>query len=371
MDCSDATLPEYLYSIAPDGLVVDMYAPSDVEWKTGGKSLKASTKTDFPFRPDVRIRLSAAKPVRAALHIRVPSWATSPMPISVNGRIAATGKPGGYVRIARNWSDGDSITFTLPVGFRMTRYTGEERIPGRERYALEYGPVLMALVGPAGDTKEEELKLRPEELIDKLRPIAGKPLHFAVDGAPGLTYLPYWEVQDEVFTCYPVVGLPSPSGRVAGGEGAVGENNLALASKGATAASDGEYANEPGCTAKAIDGIVATTGDFSNRWHSSLETPHPHWVEVKLPKPEKVGRIAIRFADPAGHPTSFQGIAWVDGKQKVLFDVPHCEDWRGYEAKIAPLTTDRVRLVIRASANPGYPNAAQVSEIEIYPPGRR
>jgi hypothetical protein len=34
---------------------------------------------------------------------------------------------------------------------------------------------------------------------------------------------------------------------------------------------------------------------------------------------------------------------------------------------IGPLQTDTFRLVIRASANPQYPNAAQVGEIELLP----
>jgi hypothetical protein len=38
-----------------------------------------------------------------------------------------------------------------------------------------------------------------------------------------------------------------------------------------------------------------------------------------------------------------------------------------YRQKFEPVTTDTFRLTIRASANPAYPNAAQISEIELYP----
>jgi hypothetical protein len=38
-------------------------------------------------------------------------------------------------------------------------------------------------------------------------------------------------------------------------------NDLALAANGATASSDGEYAKESGCTAKVIDGVMATPED--------------------------------------------------------------------------------------------------------------
>ncbi|MGC9260340.1 MAG: discoidin domain-containing protein, partial [Phycisphaerae bacterium] len=149
----------------------------------------------------------------------------------------------------------------------------------------------------------------------------------------------------------------------------VGPDDLALASKGATATSDSELPSEPGCTARVIDGIIATPANFAaNRWHSA-NTPHPHWVQVKLPRSEKIGKVVIDFADPLGHPTSFQGIVQVDGHDRVVFDVTNYQGWRKYTADIEPVKTDTFRLVIRDSASPLHPNAAQISQIELYPPG--
>jgi hypothetical protein len=154
------------------------------------------------------------------------------------------------------------------------------------------------------------------------------------------------------------------------GRDSVGEDDLALASKGATATADSEYGPEAPCAARAIDGILATPADFSNRWHSSLDTPHPHWIEIKLPKPERIGRVVVRFADPAGYPTSLQGLVVPQGENglKPVFDCPENRDSRSYHATFAPVVTDTFRLVIRASANPAFPNAAQVSEVELYAP---
>lgn len=148
---------------------------------------------------------------------------------------------------------------------------------------------------------------------------------------------------------------------------AVGPNDLALAANGATARSDGELDREPGCTSRAIDGIIAPAADFANRWHSSLNSPHPHWIEVKLPQPQTVGRMVIRFADPAGYPTRFEAQAQLtDGKTQTLFTVNDNKDTRLYRAAFEPVKTDTVRLIIHNSANPAYPNAAQISELELY-----
>jgi hypothetical protein len=144
------------------------------------------------------------------------------------------------------------------------------------------------------------------------------------------------------------------------------QNDLALAANGATATSDSEYAKEPGGTAKLIDGLIAMPEDFSNRWHSSLDQPHPHWVEIHLAKPSRISRVIIHFADPAGYPVSFEGAVRVDGQDHRIFDVAGNKESGVYSASFAPVTTDTFRLTIRASANPAYPNAAQISEIEIY-----
>jgi DUF1680 family protein len=164
--------------------------------------------TRFPFKPDVQLRLSLAQPMRSKIRVRIPTWAAAEMPILVNGTPAATGKPGSYQTLDRTWSDGDTISFVLPVNFRLTQYLGLERVPGQERYALEYGPILLALVGPMDEKEGTRIASRPEDLVKQLKPKVGQPLHFSIDGDAEHEYMPYWEVTDQVFTCYPIIGNP-------------------------------------------------------------------------------------------------------------------------------------------------------------------
>jgi hypothetical protein len=290
------------------------------------------------------------------------------MSITVNGAVAATGKPGSYAVISRTWKDGDTVAFTLPMDFKLTKYEGAEQFD-QERYALEYGPILMAVVGPMDEQKGAQLALATQEIVKHLKPKAGQPLHFAIEGSP-CEYIPYWQVTDQIFTCFPFVANPA-----ARPVATVGSDDLALASRGATVTVDSELDREKGCASKAIDGIIAAPGDFEgNRWHSAL-TPHPHWIEVKLPKPEKISRVVIRFADPSGFPVSFQGLVHAQGTNQVVFDETANENWRDYHVDIKPVVTDTFRFVIRASANTPAsspaamgvnPNGAQISEIELY-----
>ena len=97
--------------------------------------------------------------------------------------------------------------------------------------------------------------------------------------------------------------------------------------------------------------------------------PHPHWIEVRLPKPEPIERIVIRFADPAGRPVHFRGMVRPSGSTqwKEVFSGTGNTNPRSYRAKITPVLTDAFRLVISKSVNAVTFNAAQISEIELYP----
>ncbi len=44
----------------------------------------------------------------------------------------------------------------------------------------------------------------PDRLPGLLRPVPGKRLHYAIEGHPGREYVPYWEVDDEFFSVFPV-----------------------------------------------------------------------------------------------------------------------------------------------------------------------
>jgi DUF1680 family protein len=202
------SLPEYIYSIASDGLYIDMFEPSTITWSQAEQPLELKMATQFPFYPDVQLRLSVARPIPAKIRVRVPTWAAQEMPIQVNGKLAISGKPGTYVTLDRTWSNDDTIMFSLPMDFKLTRYTGVDKIAGHERYALEYGPVLLAIVGSANARLVVRNGQRPEDLVKLLKPKIDQPLHFTIDGDAEHEYIPYWEVPyKQSFTCYPIVDL--------------------------------------------------------------------------------------------------------------------------------------------------------------------
>lgn len=87
---------------------------------------------------------------------------------------------------------------------RRTRYSGADQVEGRERYALEYGPLLIAFL----DMEESELVVRDaSSILDvaaKLRPVSDQPLHFNL----GRTEIvPYFQIMEEPSSCLPFIAI--------------------------------------------------------------------------------------------------------------------------------------------------------------------
>jgi uncharacterized protein len=167
--------------------------------------MELGVKTRFPYDTAVHCTVKADTPTEANLRIRIPSWAAGEMKVSVNGKPAGVGKPGTYLTLKRQWASGDAIEFTLPAAIRFKAYEGEDQLPGKTRYSVEYGPILLAAVG----SPQAELSINggtdAEHMANQLEPVAGSPLHFIVRGNPEQKFIPYWQVSEEEFTCYPAV----------------------------------------------------------------------------------------------------------------------------------------------------------------------
>jgi hypothetical protein len=194
------SLPEHIYSVADDGIFLNLFEPSTITWKQNGRSLMLIQDTQFPFGQTVRCTLHLTESLKSKLRIRVPSWAFQQMAIYVNNEIISSGKPGSYQTLDRVWSNGDTVTFRLPIEFRLSKYTGADQISEANRYALEYGPFLYAVVGAT----KPELDQTPTGLLENLQTITDRPLQYRLPGHPSLIFMPYWQVHDEEFSCFPV-----------------------------------------------------------------------------------------------------------------------------------------------------------------------
>jgi len=199
------SLPEFIFSIADEGIFVNLFEASTLAVRWAGQEIRLEMVTRFPLEDGVHMKWRLAAPVSLTLYIRVPSWASQEMGIDVNGERVASGSPGSYVALERDWHDSDTVSFTLPRDFRLSKYVGADQIEGQSRYALEYGPVLMAAV----DQVEAPINLPgargPNDIVGMLTPVKDQPLHFTLSIDGSVRFVPYFEVSTEFFTCLPII----------------------------------------------------------------------------------------------------------------------------------------------------------------------
>jgi DUF1680 family protein len=196
------SLPEYIYTIASDGLYVNLFEPSAINWKAKGQQVNLKMESTFPFKPEISLNLTTSSPIDMKLRVRTPSWVTRDMDILINGKKTAVGKPGTYVSLSRKWRNGDKIQFTLPMALKATPYNGFDKVAGANRYAMEYGPILLALTG-----KKEAPHIISgiSSLQNNLIPDANNALRFKVVKNAEFEFVPYWQLTNQNFTVFPVV----------------------------------------------------------------------------------------------------------------------------------------------------------------------
>jgi DUF1680 family protein len=203
-----SALPEFIYTTADDGVFVDLFQSSSITWKQDGKTLKMEMFTEFPNRTDVKLKLSVGKKTASNIRIRIPSWAVKPVDISVNGKTVVTGKPGTYVSLQREWSNRDEISFSLPMGFRISCYEGASKpyiLRENHAHALEYGPLLMAVTGESLSKGQVTLPFPASQFVGKLQPESDHSVHFKIVGVNDATLrvVPYFGIEKEEMTCFP------------------------------------------------------------------------------------------------------------------------------------------------------------------------
>jgi len=159
--CTGTGVEEYsklndsIYWRDAQGLYVNLFIPSELHWEERGFSLKQQTK--FPQEPGTSFTVTAAKPLKLTIRLRIPAWVDGEPTVKINGRVLeAVASPGSYLAISRTWATGDRIEMTLPMRLRVEAMPDDPTLQ-----AFMYGPIVLAGdLGAAGLT--EQLIVGPE-----------------------------------------------------------------------------------------------------------------------------------------------------------------------------------------------------------------
>lgn len=195
---------EAIYFHSNDALWVNLFIPSELNWRAKGVSLKQETL--YPESHTVNFTVNAKRPVSFSLRLRYPAWATNGVAATVNGQPQAiTTKPGSFIEIKNTWKDGDRIVLTLPLFLRL------EAMPDNpQRVAVLYGPTVLA--GELGDANQtSSVTLTPALLAPQrepavwLKPVENMPASFRTvnAGRPNeFTLYPFYRMHNKRYAVY-------------------------------------------------------------------------------------------------------------------------------------------------------------------------
>jgi DUF1680 family protein len=221
---SFAKLGDSIYFHDDDGVYVNLFIASEVEWPE--KGVRITQDTTFPETGTTSISLRCKTPVRMPLRIRVPYWATRGGTVKLNGReLESFAEPSSYFVLNRTWQDGDKVEITMPMSLHVHAMPDNEALQ-----AVMYGPlVLSGRLGTEGLTKEilraeptkirqvpeykgkpvpaPEFKTKSQDPSDWIEPVPGRPLEFRTVGqTQNVTLVPLYKLLDERYAVYWKVG---------------------------------------------------------------------------------------------------------------------------------------------------------------------
>ncbi len=195
-----------IYFHTANTIYVNQYVPSTVTWDEMNIQLKQETL--FPQNGRGTLHVISKEPKFFTIKLRCPHWAEQGMKIIINGEeYAAEACPTSYIVIEREWKDGDTVEYDIPMTVRV-----EEMPDNPRRIAFMYGPLVLAGdLGPVVQESNEERLLASvligsaDSLTTKLIADEKEPNTFHLDdlGYIGdLQLRPFYQIYDRSYTVY-------------------------------------------------------------------------------------------------------------------------------------------------------------------------
>ncbi len=199
--CCSGTFPQLAadyhistYLRSADGVYVNLFTPSRVQWKDGDGQYGLKQETKYPFDNKVQIQVSGSRPQAYTIYVRVPAWATPDPVLSVNGnRVFDPVKPGTFAGIRRSWKDGDRIELELPMPLRLEPVDANHP----NLVALVQGPLVLFAVADSQPSFDKSSLMQAKATNNA----KGDWLVNAADGS-SVTMRPFMNIDKESYSTY-------------------------------------------------------------------------------------------------------------------------------------------------------------------------
>jgi DUF1680 family protein len=140
-----AEVNNYIYSVADDGLYINMYGGNDLKTHLkDGNTIVIKQETNYPWDGAVNITFENTASNPFALHLRIPGWCKKAS-LKVNGKLVDAALSGGqYKEVKRAWKKGDKIELVMdmPATLIESNPLVEET---KNQVAVKRGPIVYCL----------------------------------------------------------------------------------------------------------------------------------------------------------------------------------------------------------------------------------
>lgn len=151
---------EHLWMATPDsGLALVFPSDSIVTAKVGdGTEVRITATTRYPFDEDIGLTLALPRAQEFPLYLRVPGWCER-AELWINGRpIGVQSRPQTFLRLNREWKNGDTLTLRLPMEVRVRTWAKNAHSVSVDRgplsYSLKIAERYVPLDGAQATTKD-------------------------------------------------------------------------------------------------------------------------------------------------------------------------------------------------------------------------
>jgi DUF1680 family protein len=133
----------YFYTTTADTLYVHLYNQNQAHLTVNERTVRIQQQTAYPWDGDIELTIDVDQPAQFDLALRIPGWCRE-FQIAVNGEAVNLMPSNGYVRIGREWENGDKVTLLLAMP--VERITANPHIrQDAGHIALQRGPVVYCL----------------------------------------------------------------------------------------------------------------------------------------------------------------------------------------------------------------------------------
>lgn len=199
--CCSGTFPQLAadyhistYLRSDDGVYINLFTPSKLQWTEGSGRYALKQETSYPFDNKIQIQVSASQAKEFTIYVRIPGWAAPNPALSVNGtRVSDSVQPGTFASIRRSWKDGDRIELELPMPLRLE--TVDANHPSL--VALMQGPLVLFAIADA-QPKFDRNALLQAKPVNRAN---GEWQVTAADGS-AVTMRPFMNIDKESYSTY-------------------------------------------------------------------------------------------------------------------------------------------------------------------------